>query len=73
MATDLLARYPLRGLRRDSVKRLLGLSDSTDYFREWRLVYWLGPERGLIRIDSEWLVLRLGPEGRVSDYRIIRE
>jgi hypothetical protein len=39
----------------------------------WPLVYLLGPERGLIRIDSETLVIRLGPDGRVSDYRVVRD
>jgi hypothetical protein len=73
MVDDLLARHPLRGLTRDSVERLLGPRDSTEYFREWDLVYWLGPERGLIRIDSEWLVLKFGVDGRVSDYRIVRD
>lgn len=73
MVDDLLTRHSLRGMSRDSVERLLGPRDSTDYFRDWDLVYWLGPERGLIRIDSEWLVLKLGPDGRVSDYRIVRD
>ena len=73
MVDDLMARHVLRGLSRDSVERLLGSRDSTDYFREWDLVYWLGPERGIIRIDSEWLVLRFGVDGRVSDYRIVRD
>jgi hypothetical protein len=73
MVDDLLARHPLRGLSRDSVERLLGPRDSTEYFREWDLVYWLGPERGFFRIDSEWLVLDIGLDGRVSDYRIVRD
>jgi hypothetical protein len=73
MVDDLLARHPLRGLSRDSVEQLLGPRDSTDYFQEWDLVYWLGPERGFLRIDSEWLVLNLGLDGRVTDYRIVRD
>ena len=73
MVDDLLARHPMRGLSRDSVERLLGPRDSTEYFREWDLVYWLGPERGLVRIDSEWLVLNLGLDGRVRDYQIVRD
>ena len=28
-------------------------------FREYDYVYWLGPERGAISIDSEWSVLKL--------------
>jgi hypothetical protein len=73
MVDDLLRRHELRGLTRDSVERLLGPRDNTTSWREWDLVYLLGPERGLIRIDSETLVIRLGPDGRVSDYRVVRD
>jgi hypothetical protein len=73
MIDDLLARHPLRGLSRDSVERLLGPRDSTPYFADWDLVYALGPERGLIRIDSEWLVVKFGLDGRVVNARIVRD
>jgi hypothetical protein len=73
MVDDLLKRRALDGLTPEGVVRLLGPRDDTDYFREWDMVYYLGPERGLISIDSEWLVVRFGPDGRVSDYRIVRD
>jgi len=73
MVDDLMERHPLRGLSRDSVERLLGPGDSTSYWREWDLVYWLGPERGLMRIDSEWLVVDFDANGRVRDYRLVRD
>jgi hypothetical protein len=73
MVDDLLERGLLRHAPRDSVERLLGPRDQTEYFREWDLVYRLGPERGIVRIDSEWLVVRFGAEGRVRDARIVRD
>ena len=73
MVDDLLKRHDLHGLTRDSVEKLLGPRDNTTSWPEWDLVYYLGPERGLIRIDSETLVLKLGPDGRVRDYRIARD
>ena len=73
MVDDLLRRRLLEGATRDSVTRLLGPRDSTSYFPEWELVYWLGPERGLIRIDSEWLVVAFGVDGRVRAARIVRD
>ena len=33
----------------------------------------LGPERGFISIDSEWLVVRFGQGGRVTEYEIARD
>jgi hypothetical protein len=73
MVDDLLARHDLRGWPRARVTDLLGAPDSTGYFRQYDLVYWLGPERGAISIDSEWLVLKLDGAGRVAEYRLITD
>ena len=56
---DLLADYELIGMTEPEVLELLGSHDNdSGYFQqESRLVYWLGPERGLMSIDSEWLIL----------------
>ncbi|MCP3732348.1 hypothetical protein M9978_18155 [Sphingomonas sp. MG17] len=63
----------LDGLTRAQVVKLLGRPDGGPYFRDWDLVYLLGPERGLIGLDSEWLVLRIGSDGRVAEYRVVRD
>lgn len=73
MVDDLMARRLLDGVSLDSVTALLGTPDSTAYFSDWSMVYYLGPERGLVSIDSEWLVIRLGPEGMVREYRLARD
>lgn len=52
---------------------MLGPGDRTDKWQEWHLIYHLGPERGVIRIDSEWLVIRFGTSDRVTEYRIVRD
>ena len=33
----------------------------------------LGPERSMFGIDSEWLVVRFGADGRVHDARILTD
>lgn len=58
MVDDLLRRHRLIGMQREQVEQLLGVPPPTAYFREYDYVYWLGPERGLFSIDSEWLVVR---------------
>jgi len=63
----------LDGLTRPEVVALLGPARDTPYFSDWDLVYLLGPERGMFSIDSEWLVIRFGPNGRVSEYRVVRD
>jgi hypothetical protein len=73
MADRLVAERRLRGKTRGEVVEMLGEPPETGYFRDGDLVYWLGPERGLFSIDSEWLVFRLDTQGRISEYRIVRD
>lgn len=63
----------LDGLTRGQVVRLLGPDCECAYFKEWDLVYWLGPERSVISLDSEWLVIRFGPDGRTSEYTLVTD
>jgi hypothetical protein len=71
MIDDLMRRRLLDGQSRDRVEVLLGPPDPTDKFSNWDMVYHLGPERGLFRIDSEWLVLRLNSSGNVTETRLV--
>ena len=61
---DLLANHELVGMTGEEIQALLGDCDNeSGYFQQQdRLVYWLGPERGLISIDSEWLILDFAGE-----------
>ncbi len=73
MADDLVDNKKLFGLTRQEVVALLGEPPKTEYFKEFDLVYYLGPERGFMSIDSEWLVLKLGPDGRVKRATVVRD
>jgi hypothetical protein len=73
MAKDLLARNDFREEPRGRVVALLGEPRPTSYFRQYDLVYWLGPESGLTGIDSEWLVFKLNASGRVTETRVVTD
>jgi hypothetical protein len=73
MANDLVESCVLDGKTKAQVLELLGPETVTDKWKDWELVYWLGPERGLFRIDSEWLVIQFSSDGRTSDVRIVRD
>jgi hypothetical protein len=70
LADGLLAARMLIGKSRAEVTALLGEPPPPTYFSEYDMVYWLGAERGWFRIDSEWLVVRLDANKRVSEARI---
>ena len=73
MVDDLIARHRLKGRTRAEIVALLDGPPRTSYFDNYDLVYWLGPERGWISIDSEWLVFRLDTSGRVAEYRLVTD
>jgi outer membrane protein assembly factor BamE (lipoprotein component of BamABCDE complex) len=71
MVDDLLNEYKLVGKTKDGVSTLLGTPTATEYFKnENNIVYYLGDERGLISIDSEWLVISFNSNQKVIKYEI---
>lgn len=74
MADGLIRDGRLIGMTGAQVDALLGPQNQTENFRpEYAYVYWLGAERGYISIDSEWLVLKLGRDGKVAEARLVRD
>jgi rRNA maturation protein Nop10 len=71
MVDDLLRSRRLAGMSRKDVEALLGPPDNTGYFREFEMVYFLGQEReALFQIDSEWLLIKLDADERVTQARL---
>ena len=64
MVDDLLASGLLNGLTKEQVIELLGPPNSEQTFEFY---YYLGPERAVIRLDNEFLVVKFNVEGKVSD------
>lgn len=71
MVDDLLERNELRGMTRAQVVQLIGEPDKPSDFPEYDLVYWLGPQRGLVGTDSEYLVMKLDGSKRVTSVELI--
>lgn len=72
MVDDLLRTRKLVGMSRAQLEGLLGVPPATEYFREYEYVYWLGPERGLFSVDSEWLVVKC-EQGFVLSARVVTD
>jgi len=73
MADGLLKSKILLGKSKAEIEAMLGPPTTTEKFGDSDLVYWLGPERGFISIDSEWLALYFDQAGSVRDARIVRD
>ena len=74
MVDDLLTKYDFTGMDVVSLESILGKESDTSYFEApRRLVYYLGDERGIISIDSEWLIFDVNDEGIVTNVNIMRD
>lgn len=73
MIEHLIWSRKLDGLSRGELVALLGAPSNAGYFRGRDYVYWLGNERSLFSIDSEWLVIDVDASGRVSHYEVVRD
>jgi hypothetical protein len=71
MVDDLLERNELRGMTRTAVIGLIGEPDDVRDVPGYDLIYWLGPQRGLIGTDSEYLVMKLDKSNRVISVELI--
>ena len=71
MVDNLIKEYNLVKMTKDEVTVLLGTATDTNSFKEKdNIVYYLGDERGLIPIDSEWLILEFDENEKVRSYEI---
>lgn len=73
MADRLVARRTLHGLTPLEVEQLLGPPHGPARGFDSDLLYYLGPERGFISIDSEWLALWLDQSGQVGRAEILHD
>jgi hypothetical protein len=72
MVDELIAEHKLLGKPRAEIDGLLGAPPQTSYFSEYQYVYWLGPERSFIPIDSEWLGIRFEND-RVVEVKLLND
>ncbi|WP_158280043.1 hypothetical protein [Keratinibaculum paraultunense] len=74
MVDDLLEKHKILNMSKDDIIKLLGKPSDTQYFKEVdNIVYYLGAERGLVRIDSEWLVIWFDEKDIAIDIKIMRD
>jgi len=73
MVDNMLEKHNLVGQSNEQVIELLGNETENPYFKEVdNYVYYMGDERGLISIDSEWLVITFD-NNVVIDVKIMRD
>jgi outer membrane protein assembly factor BamE (lipoprotein component of BamABCDE complex) len=69
MMPSLLRKHPLKGMARNQVIALLGEPSDTQKWPDANLIYVLGNDGTSIPIDNEWLLIKMGKDGRVVSWR----
>ena len=76
MVDNLIFSGKLDGLTSNQVVQLLGPPHDKSFpfgATNCDIHYYLGPERGFIRIDSEWLFITFGEDSKVNRYWLYRD
>ncbi|TQR20861.1 hypothetical protein [Psychrobacillus vulpis] len=69
---DFLDENEIIGKTKEEIQKLLGVPEGNSLYNEENtIVYLLGLEIGLIRMDSDYLIIRLNDEEKVIDYEIV--
>ncbi len=70
MVDNLFDKHELKGMVKKDVYNLLGIPD---YENKDNLGYYLGTEQGLVKIDSEVLIIELNDKDIVTNYKVITD
>lgn len=77
---DLLASSVLVGKSREDITALLGMDDGLrgtgyagGFCDDYDFVWFVGPEPGWISVDSQWLVIKLSPEGKAAEVKTVTD
>ena len=76
MVDNLMSSGKLKGLTQSQVVQLLGQPHDKSFpfgARNCDIHYHLGPERGFIRMDDEWLFITFGDSDTVNKYWLYRD
>lgn len=74
MIDDLLKNHPLESKTQQEIIAMLGDNIEMNYFKdENNIVYYLGDERGLISVDSEWLIIHLDDNKVVDKVEVVTD
>src|SRR3972149_4284826 len=66
MCRDFIANQHWKGKTKDELKAWLGKPDNFPFHNGWDFNYWVGLQRGLMKMDSAWLCFRFDNSGKAE-------
>lgn len=73
MHDDLLNREILQGKTIDDVYELLGCKSPPDHCDATSITYYMGPQHNSVPVDSDWLLVEFGADGKFFRARVVND
>jgi hypothetical protein len=73
MCRDFLAHQPWKGKTRDELETWLGKADNFPFGGGWDFNYWVGLQRGVMKLDSAWLCFQFDGHGKAVRAELKRD
>jgi|GEM_PF-3476993 len=73
MCADFIANQPWKSKTRSELEEWLGKPDNFAFGRGWEFNYWVGLQRGPMKMDSAWLAFRFDADGRAVEAKMLQD
>ena len=73
MYRDFIANQPWKGKTRNDIQEWLGKPYNFPFRKGWDFNYWLGLQRGPMKMDSAWLCFRFDNEGKAVEAKMMQD
>ncbi len=73
MYRDFINHQPWQGKTREQLEQWLGPPDNFPFYEGWDFNYWLGPQRGPVKVDSAWLCFKFDADGKAIDAQMLQD
>ena len=73
MCRDFIANQPWKGKTKKELQAWLGKPDNFPFYRGWDFNYWVGLQRGPMKMDSAWLCFQFDNSGKAIGARLMQD
>lgn len=73
MCRDFIASQPWKGKTKEQLQAWLGKPDNFPFGDGWNFNYWVGLQRGPMKMDSVWLCFRFDTNGKAIEAGLLQD
>jgi hypothetical protein len=73
MCRDFIAEQPWKWKTKNELQIWLGKSDNFPFLNGWDFNYWVGLQRGPMKMDSAWLCFLFDNEGKAIEAKMMQD